>query len=134
MKQGILSKIISILLCACGVGFCDGRAMAEPNEVNTMTNLPSYLRYAELHSAALKASLEDQPHGQTFGISQMLPWFGTSEAATGMASAEKKAAQHRYQSQRLGLLFTSTKQENPYVGLNVHNLNFIFYIFLQERS
>jgi outer membrane protein, heavy metal efflux system len=44
-----------------------------------------------------------QPHGQTFGISQMLPWFGTIEAATGMATAEEKAAQHRYQSQRLKL-------------------------------
>jgi outer membrane protein TolC len=132
MKQGILSKIVGVILLACGVGFC----AAEPNDANNLTELSSYLRYAELHNAALAASFEEwqmaieqvpqakalpdpkfsykletrrQPHGQTFGISQMLPWLGTIEAATGMATATEQAAQQRYQSQRLKL-FAEVKQ------------------------
>lgn len=128
MKQGIL--IVSVLLLACGIVFGDGCILAASNDANGLTDLPSYLHYAELHNAALAASFEEwqmaveqvpqakalpdpkfsykletrrQPHGQTFGISQMLPWFGTIEAATGMATAEEQAAQQRYQSQRLTL-------------------------------
>jgi len=109
---------------------------SEPNDVNSLADLSSCLRYAEMHNAALAASFEEwqmaieqipqakalpdpkftykletrrQPHGQTFGVSQMLPWFGTIEAATGMASATEQAAQQRYQSQRLKL-FSEVKQ------------------------
>jgi outer membrane protein TolC len=134
MKQGILLTVV--LLCACEAGFGDGCISAEPNDTDGLTDISSYLRYAEVHNAALAASFQEwqmaveqvpqakalpdpklsykietqrDPQGQTFGISQMLPWFGTIEAATGMASAEEKAAMKRYQTRRLAL-FVEVKQ------------------------
>ncbi|MDO8301753.1 MAG: TolC family protein, partial [Sedimentisphaerales bacterium] len=126
-------KIVSLLVAGYWLlvtGCFVHAEQSEPNDVNRLTDISSYLRHAELHNAALAASFEEwqmaieqvpqakalpdpkftykletrrSPHGQTFGISQMLPWFGTIEAATGMATASQQAAQQRYQSQRLKL-------------------------------
>ena len=129
MKQGIL--IVSVILLARGVVFGDGcKALSEPNDGNSLADLSSCLRYAEMHNAALAANydqwqmareqipqakalpdpkltyeLETQrtPHGQTFGIMQTLPWFGTIKAKTDTASSMGQAAGKRYESQRLKL-------------------------------
>jgi len=99
-------------------------------DVNNLVSLEDYLRYSELNNASLKAAFEQwkiaaeqipqaktlpdpkftyevetrrSPSGQTFGLSQMLPWFGTIEARTEAAKASEKAAEKRYQAQKLKL-------------------------------
>lgn len=111
-------------------------ASEQPGDPNSMVTLDDYLRYAELNNAELKASFQGwkiaaeqipqaktlpdpkltygvetrrSPSGQTFGIMQTFPWFGTIKARTDVASAEEKAALKRYEAQRLKL-FSEVKQ------------------------
>ena len=105
-------------------------------DVNAPVTLQEYLQYAALNNAELKAAFEQwqaakeqipqagvlpdpkftyelearrSPHGETFGVSQALPWFGTTQVRTAAAQASERAAEKRYQAQRLKL-FAEVKQ------------------------
>jgi outer membrane protein, heavy metal efflux system len=107
-----------------------GLAFADQSEPNSLLTLKDYVEYGSNHNAALAASydewqaareqipqakvlpdpkltyqLETQrtPHGQTFGIEQTFPWFGTIKARTNTASSMEQASRKRYESQRLKL-------------------------------
>jgi cobalt-zinc-cadmium efflux system outer membrane protein len=168
MKQGMLLKIVGVLLPAVGVVFGNEcNTPAEPNDANGLVGLSSYLLYADLHNAELAAGYENwqaaveqvpqaktlpnpkltyqletqrNPHGQTFGIMQTLPWFGTIEARTEAASLMGQAAQKRYEAQRLKL-FSQIKQsyyEYEYLGQQIEiarqNLEWLKYFERVTRA
>ena len=124
MKIASLFFLMTFLLIAA----C---AYASPSEPNSFSVLPDYLEFALTNNAELGASYEQwksaaeqvpqaralpdpkltyqyetqrSPHGQTFGIMQTVPWFGTIKARTDTALAMERAARKRYEAQRVKLV------------------------------
>jgi len=103
-----------------------------PSDINAPLRLQDCLRIAALNNAGLKAAfeewksaLEQIPQAKAlpdprfnygyfiremetrdkFGIAQMFPWFGKIEAGTDAAAAQAKAAQKRYEAEKLKLFW-----------------------------
>ncbi len=130
MKRYLLLSGLFIITLIISNGLAD--VTGSSSDANVPLLLREYLVYAALNNAGLKAAfeewkaaLEQIPQAKalpdpkfTYGrfiremdtrdkvaIAQMFPWFGKIEAGTDAASAQAKAAQKRYETEKLKLFW-----------------------------
>lgn len=130
MKRYLLLSGLFIITLIISNGLAD--VSGSPSDANAPLLLREYLVYAALNNAGLKAAfeewkaaLEQIPQAKAlpdpqftygrfiremetrdkFSIAQMFPWFGKIEAGTDAAAAQAKAAQKRYETEKLKLFW-----------------------------